>query len=121
MSVDPAVAAAANTYLSLPMNFGEPTNLILIAERDAWVAAVEWLVGHPDEYARLSRQTADEWEYAIKDGAGLHAWPFGPQDEELADTLDACVKALDGNDPDFWNPDDHIVRRRKHGPWEPAS
>jgi hypothetical protein len=56
MSVDPAVAAAANTYLSLPMNFGEPTNLILIAEKDAWVAAVEWLVGHPDEYARLSRQ-----------------------------------------------------------------
>jgi hypothetical protein len=62
----------------------------------------------------------DEWEYAIKDGAGLHAWPFGPQDEELADTLEACVKALDGNDPDFWNPDDHIVRRRKHGPWEPV-
>jgi hypothetical protein len=65
MSVDPAVAAAANTYLSLPMNFGEPTNLILIAEKDAWVAAVEWLVGHPDVYARLSRQkppTDDERE-----------------------------------------------------------
>jgi hypothetical protein len=62
--------------------------------------------------------TADEWEYAIQDGAGLHAWPFGPQDEELADTFDACVKALDGNDPDYWNPDDHIVRRRKAGAWE---
>jgi hypothetical protein len=61
---------------------------------------------------------ADEWEYAIQDGAGLHAWPFGPQDEELTDTFDACVKSLDGNDPDFWNPDDHIVRRRKAGDWE---
>jgi hypothetical protein len=70
MSVDPAVAAAANTYLSLPMNFGEHTNMILIAEKDAWVAAVEWLVGHPDEYARLSRQKP------ITDTQVEAAWSF---------------------------------------------
>jgi hypothetical protein len=70
------------------------------------------------EHECLPAPPSDEWEYAIKDGAGLHAWPFGPQDEELAETLEACVKALDGNNPDFWNPDDHIVRRRKAGAWE---
>jgi hypothetical protein len=116
MSVDPAVAAAANTYLSLPMNFGEPTNLILIAERDAWVAAVEWLVGHPEEYARLSRPAppADEWEY----GAGYEAHN-GVELRWFA--MDGAFTVREAAERDVERYSDsqiRLVRRRPAGPWE---
>jgi len=47
MSTDPEVSAAADTYTSIPFNFGNETNLIRIAERDAFIAGVEWRDGHP--------------------------------------------------------------------------
>ncbi|WP_347975689.1 hypothetical protein [Microbacterium sp. ProA8] len=119
MSVDPAVAAAANAYLSLPMNFGEPTNLILIAERDAWVAAVEWLVGHPEEYARLSRQTtpADEWEYRyaeVFDDGEMYTYGSGANGDMGFPTYEAAHAAR-VEDTDI------VVRRRRSGQWEPVS
>jgi hypothetical protein len=55
MSTDPVVVEAAHTYTNLPANYGEDTNLIRCAEVDAFCAAVEWLVGHPDEYQRLRK------------------------------------------------------------------
>jgi hypothetical protein len=126
MSVDPAVAAAVNTYLSLPMNFGEPTNLILIAEKDAWVAAVEWLVGHPDEYARLSRQNpiTDEWEYGYElleqdtRDVVTRGWPFNTWEEAMQH---AVGRAEEESDPDTLPLVPQVVRRREAGPWEPVS
>jgi hypothetical protein len=47
MNVDPAVSAAADTYVNLPANFGEDTHLIRLAERDAFMAGVAWRDGHP--------------------------------------------------------------------------
>ncbi|GAA5198686.1 hypothetical protein [Microbacterium jejuense] len=62
----------------------------------------------------------DEWEYSIHTAAGEHIWPLGPQDEEIVETREACEKALGDNDPDYWEPTDRIMRRRKAGPWEPV-
>lgn len=47
VSVDPEVSAAADTYTGLPFNFGTETNLIRLAEFDAFVAGVAWRDGHP--------------------------------------------------------------------------
>lgn len=47
MSTSPEVEAAAENYLGLPFNFGTETNLIRIAEHDAFIAGVEWACGHP--------------------------------------------------------------------------
>lgn len=49
MNVDPDVEAAAENYLGIPFNFGTETNLIRIAEHDAFVAGVAWRDGHPTE------------------------------------------------------------------------
>jgi len=46
MSVDPLVIQAAHTYVGQPCNYGTDTNLIRLAEIDAFIAGVEWATGH---------------------------------------------------------------------------
>jgi hypothetical protein len=47
-TTDPAASAAADTYVGLPINFGPDTNLIRVAEKDAFLAGVEWARGHQE-------------------------------------------------------------------------
>jgi hypothetical protein len=62
----------------------------------------------------------EEWEYAIHSKEGTHLWPFiGFEETPAGTTFEECERALDGNDPDFWDATDHIVKRRVAGPWWP--